>query len=147
MINLHESVGPGRDRTRDPWICSQLRICNQTRYWLRYAARYTFIEHLRVQVWNYKTCEIGTLHVRIILIFSWKKGTYLVWTVINRWKTVNSWISLVLAHCIYWEFTGYYFQKNNAFLFLKIYFVVANSADPDEMPHHAAFHLGLHCFP
>ena len=40
MINLHESMGPGRDRTRDPWICSQLRICNQTRYRLRYAARY-----------------------------------------------------------------------------------------------------------
>ena len=41
MINLHESMGPGRDRTRDPWICSQLRICNQTRYWLRYAARWS----------------------------------------------------------------------------------------------------------
>ena len=24
MINLHESMGPGRDRTRDPWIYSQL---------------------------------------------------------------------------------------------------------------------------
>ena len=30
MINLHESMGPGRDRTRDPWICSQTRICCQT---------------------------------------------------------------------------------------------------------------------
>ena len=39
MINLHESMVPGRDRTRDPWICSQTRICNQTRYRLRYAAR------------------------------------------------------------------------------------------------------------
>ena len=39
MINLHESMGPGRDRTRDPWICSQTRICCQTRYRLRYAAR------------------------------------------------------------------------------------------------------------
>ena len=38
MINLHESMGPGRDRTRDPWICSQLRICSQTRYRLSYAA-------------------------------------------------------------------------------------------------------------
>ena len=26
MINLHESMVPGRDRTRDPWICSQTRI-------------------------------------------------------------------------------------------------------------------------
>ena len=32
-------MGPGRDRTRDPWICSQTRICCQTRYRLRYAAR------------------------------------------------------------------------------------------------------------
>ena len=31
-------MGPGRDRTRDPWICSQTRICCQTRYRLRYAA-------------------------------------------------------------------------------------------------------------
>ena len=40
MINFHESMGPGRDRTRDPWNCSQTRICSQTRYRLRYAARY-----------------------------------------------------------------------------------------------------------
>ena len=39
MINHHESMGPGRDRTRDPWICSQTRICCQTRNRLRYAAR------------------------------------------------------------------------------------------------------------
>ena len=26
-------------------------------------------------------------------------------------------------------------------------FVLANSADPNEIPHHAAFHLGLHCLP
>ena len=32
-------MGPGRDRTRDPWICSQTRTCSQTRYPLRYAAR------------------------------------------------------------------------------------------------------------
>ena len=29
-------MGPDRDRTRDPWICSQIRICSQTRY--RYAS-------------------------------------------------------------------------------------------------------------
>ena len=28
---------------------------------------------------------------------------------------------------------------------LKIVFFLANSADPDEMPPYAAFHLGLHC--
>ena len=29
---------------------------------------------------------------------------------------------------------------------MKIIFVLANSADPDEMPPYAAFHQGLHCF-
>ena len=35
--------------------------------------------------------------------------------------------------------------KNIVFHSLKIDFVFANSADPDEMPHYAAFHLGIHC--
>ena len=36
-------------------------------------------------------------------------------------------------------------SKNIVFLFLKVFFVLANSAGPDEMPHFVAFHLGLHC--
>ena len=32
-------MGPDRDRTSDPWTCSQTRICSQTCYQLRYAAR------------------------------------------------------------------------------------------------------------
>ena len=40
-------MGQGRDRTRDPWICSQLCICNQTSYRLRYAARsYVFTQNI-----------------------------------------------------------------------------------------------------
>ena len=39
------------------------------------------------------------------------------------------------------------FLNFNIFLFLKIVYILANSADPDEMPHNAAFHLGLHCLP
>ena len=31
------------------------------------------------------------------------------------------------------------------FLSLKIVFILANTADPDEMPPYAAFHLGFHC--
>ena len=42
MIILHESMGPGRDRTRDPWNCSQTRICSQTHYRLHYAARHEY---------------------------------------------------------------------------------------------------------
>ena len=30
---------------------------------------------------------------------------------------------------------------------LKVVLILANSADPDEMQHYAAFHLGLHCLP
>ena len=37
MINLHESMIPNRDQTRDPRICSQTRISSQTRYRLCYA--------------------------------------------------------------------------------------------------------------
>ena len=37
------------------------------------------------------------------------------------------------------------FASQIVFLSLKIFLVLANSADPDEMPHHAAFHLGFHC--
>ena len=36
-------------------------------------------------------------------------------------------------------------SKNIAFLSLKNNFVFANSAEPDEMQHSAAFHQGLHC--
>ena len=39
------------------------------------------------------------------------------------------------------------FPKNIKFLSLKIIFVLANSADPDKMPHYAAFHQGLHSLP
>ena len=38
-------------------------------------------------------------------------------------------------------------QKKSLLLSLKIFFVFSNSADPDVMPHYAAFHLGLHCLP
>ena len=30
---------------------------------------------------------------------------------------------------------------------MNIFFISANSVDPDEMLHLAAFHLGLHCLP
>ena len=40
MINLHKSMGSGRDWTSDAWICSQTRtfICSQTHYQLHYVA-------------------------------------------------------------------------------------------------------------
>ena len=47
-----------------------------------------------------------------------------------------------MVHCIYLGAIGYDFN-----LSLKIDFVLANSDDPDEMPHYVAFHLGGHCLP
>ena len=38
-------------------------------------------------------------------------------------------------------------SNHNVFLSLKVVFIIANSADFDEMQHHAAFHRGLHCLP
>ena len=46
---------------------------------------------------------------------------------------------------VYIDKSVYNFPKNIIFLSLKIEFVSPNSADPDEMPHSVAFHLGLHC--
>ena len=37
--------------------------------------------------------------------------------------------------------------KYDVFLSLKVVLILANSADPDEMQHYAAFHLVLHCLP
>ena len=37
--------------------------------------------------------------------------------------------------------------KNDAFLSLKTVFILAYSADPDEILICAVFHLGLHCLP
>ena len=41
----------------------------------------------------------------------------------------------------------YIFLNYDEFLSLKIVLILANSADPDEMQHYAAFFLGLHCLP
>ena len=45
-------------------------------------------------------------------------------------------------------FKGAHFEfSKNLLLSLKIVLILGNSADPDEMQHDAAFHLGLHCLP
>ena len=50
-----------------------------------------------------------------------------------------------MVHCIYQGVKGSNLIKK-VFFSLKV-FVLANSVDPDEMLHYAAFHLGLHYFP
>ena len=46
---------------------------------------------------------------------------------------------------VYIEGSQVMISKKYIFLTQKIDFALANSADPDEMPHNVAFHLGLHC--
>ena len=41
--------------------------------------------------------------------------------------------------------TGQTVLLKGNFISLKIFFVVTNSVDPDEMPHYAAFNLDLLC--
>ena len=48
---------------------------------------------------------------------------------------------------VYTEGSQFIISKNIIFLSLMINFVLANSADPDEMPHYVAFYLDLHCLP
>ena len=40
-----------------------------------------------------------------------------------------------------------YFLYYDVYRSLKIVLILANSAEPDEMQHDAAFHLGLHYLP
>ena len=51
-----------------------------------------------------------------------------------------------MVHYFILRITGYNFKKI-LYFFSEDNFVLANSADPDEMQHNAAFHLGLHFLP
>ena len=50
---------------------------------------------------------------------------------------------LITAQCVLQAVTVNY----DVCLSMKIVFILANSADPDEIQHYAAFHLDLHCLP
>ena len=51
-----------------------------------------------------------------------------------------------MVHFILKEVTGQNFYRMMYFCPWDL-FILANSADPDEMPPYAAFHLGLHGLP
>ena len=92
MININESMGPGRDRTRNPWICSQTRICSQTCYRLRYAARFEFEPVIQEEV-SLKDilCNFGRRHHEeqfceiILILYRWFRRKcllkiFLIWS-------------------------------------------------------------------
>ena len=51
---------------------------------------------------------------------------------------------VMIGHCIYLGVTGYIYIFLMLYFSLNINFVLANSIDPGEMAHCAAFHLGIH---
>ena len=59
-------------------------------------------------------------------------------SLINTHRIFKRQAKALIRHCVI-------FSKNVVFLSLKINFVLANSADSDEMPPCVAFHLGIHC--
>ena len=65
----------------------------------------------------------------------------------NRFFLLVWYNKLWMVHFIYQRITCYNFQIKIVFLSLYMILVLANSEEPDEMPHYAAFHLGLHCLP
>ena len=48
---------------------------------------------------------------------------------------------------VYFKVSQVEFLNYDVFLSLKDGLILANSADPNEMQHDAALHLGLHCLP
>ena len=66
MINLQESMGPDQDRTRDPGICSQTRICSQSSYRLRYTNTILLLLPL-VYVSNLLICSHSVLSTNFVL--------------------------------------------------------------------------------
>ena len=46
---------------------------------------------------------------------------------------------------VYFKGSQVEFLMYDVFCSLKVVLIIANSVDPDEMQHYAAFHLDLHC--
>ena len=94
MINLHESMGPGRDQTRDPWICSQTGIFSQTHYWLRYAAQSSKKDIMHnVFAWSRKCILLGAKQWRCMV------SVYLKWFCLSISATCGPFLTSVPYTC------------------------------------------------
>ena len=63
----------------------------------------------------------------------------------NGFSLLVSYNKLGIVHCTYLGVSGYSFKKYIVIYCLKIFIRFTKSVDLNEMQHHAAFHLGLHC--
>ena len=80
---------PGQDRTCDPWICSQTRICSQTCDRLRYAARFGSIEISGNLMYVFLPCYKGS-PLPGLYISLWMHPHYTILPRVNRGTNVCS---------------------------------------------------------
>ena len=57
----------------------------------------------------------------------------------------NKSVKLLMVLSIYIEGSKFLISQTYYISFSGDFFILAKSADPDEMPHDGAFYLGLHC--
>ena len=74
----------------------------------------------------------------------WHKCTSLTLCILMDFPIHIATICLRLP-IVYFKRSQVEFWNYEVLLSLKVVFILANTADPDEMQHNAAFHLGLHC--
>ena len=92
---------------------------------------------------NVYNCYQLKLYLLILLSFLFSLTLFVPMEFPIKFDKVKSGWSIV-----YIEGSQVIISKNIFYFFLyKINFVLANSADTDEMLYNAAFHLGLHCLP
>ena len=75
MINLHESMGLGRDQICCPWIISHTSICSETCYRLRLEARFSEINDPLLGCWNVQISAILNQHSALMVQFN-PQGSY-----------------------------------------------------------------------
>ena len=124
-INLHRSMGPGRDQTCDPWICSQTRICYQTRYrdpiyvevdmewfWIENTIQLLTIETLDMMWCRSESTNIdrGQLrHIILAYLFYHIWAWWLFW-----WSDLNIFIYMISAQTVIEKWTFQDFSNIHA---------------------------------
>ena len=97
---------------------------------------YLYIGVPVLDLWKVPKCKLTEMRNKYRLLTLLRQMEFL-----TTFYTAKSGWSIVYMEGV----TGYNFQNNNLSLSLKIDFVLANSADPDEIPHYAAIHMGISC--
>ena len=96
-INLLESMGPGRDRIYNPWICSQTHICSQARNPLYSAAWW------RKTYWHQLLNSLPLFYLQIYFLFYEKQFIHIVYIFNSFLASCNFCHLLTFANSLYPE--------------------------------------------